>query len=353
MRAYSWLLLPCIALVSVMGCAEGEDSEGTAGTGGPQPPVGGTGATGGSGGSGEGGTGATAGSGGSGATAGSGGAATGGTGGSAGEAGTGGAAGEAGTGGAAGSSGTGGATGGTGGATGGTGGATGGTGGATGGTGGATGGTGGATGGTGGATGGTGGTGTTYAHTITIDGVNDFELDETFDTTTTSFKGYVAWDANNLYVGLSGSDVGGASPTKFFVVYLGGVGGTTTGVAYQNQTPGLPFEAMWQVHWKANNTNTRAVKWSGSAWVPETWNFTGKVVQNGSFVEMAIPLVNIGSPSTLAVHLAMVNEQSGGEWTFAGVPFTSFTDGFDRNYTKYYDFDLTGSIAPTQYSILP
>ena len=325
MRAYSWLLLPCIALVSVMGCAEGEDSEGTAGTGGPQPPVGGTGATGGSGGSGEGGTGATAGSGGSGATAGSGGAATGGTGGSAGEAGTGGAAGEAGTGGAAGSSGTGGATGGTGGATG----------------------------GTGGATGGTGGTGTTYAHTITIDGVNDFELDETFDTTTTSFKGYVAWDANNLYVGLSGSDVGGASPTKFFVVYLGGVGGTTTGVAYQNQTPGLPFEAMWQVHWKANNTNTRAVKWSGSAWVPETWNFTGKVVQNGSFVEMAIPLVNIGSPSTLAVHLAMVNEQSGGEWTFAGVPFTSFTDGFDRNYTKYYDFDLTGSIAPTQYSILP
>jgi hypothetical protein len=183
--------------------------------------------------------------------------------------------------------------------------------------------------------------------------VNDFELDETFDTTTPSFKGYVAWDAVNLYVGLSGSDVGGGSSTKFFVVYLGGAGGTTTGVAYKNQTPGLPFEAMWQVHWKANNTNTRAVKWSGSQWVLETWDFTGKVVQSGSFVELAIPLVNIGSPSTVAVHLAMVNEQTGGEWTFAGVPFNSFTDGFDRNYTKFYDFDLTGSIAPTQYSILP
>jgi hypothetical protein len=153
---------------------------------------------------------------------------------------------------------------------------------------------------------------------------------------------------------MNGSDVSEGSSKKFFVVYLGGAGGTTTGVAYQNQTPGLPFAAMWQVHWKADNTNTRAAKWSGSAWVQETWDFNGKVVQSGSFVEMAIPLVNIGSPSTVSLHMAMLHEQTpNDEWTWAGVPTGSFTDGFDPDYTKYYDFDLTGSIAPTQYSILP
>ncbi|HQF26026.1 MAG TPA: hypothetical protein PL065_21345, partial [Polyangiaceae bacterium] len=275
MRAYGWLWLPCLAWLSVMGCAEGEDSEGNGGTGALHPPTGGSGAKGGSGGA-EADGGST---GGSGAYAGSGGAA-----GSAGEAGASGAAGQAGgaTGGSGGETGgTGGATGGTGGATGGTGGstggtggtggstggtggATGGTGGSTGGTGGSTGGTGGSTGGTGGATGGTGGTGgaTTYSHTITIDGTNDFAAEETFETTTSSFQGFIAWDANNLYVGLSGSDVGQASPTVFFVVYLGGSGGTTTGVTYQSQTPQLPFEAKWQVHWKANNSNTRAAQWN-------------------------------------------------------------------------------------------
>ncbi|HOR37450.1 MAG TPA: hypothetical protein PK140_22290 [Polyangiaceae bacterium] len=366
MRAYGWLWLPCLAWLSVMGCAEGEDSEGNGGTGALHPPTGGSGAKGGSGGA-EADGGST---GGSGAYAGSGGAA-----GSAGEAGASGAAGQAGgaTGGSGGETGgTGGATGGTGGATGGTGGstggtggtggstggtggATGGTGGSTGGTGGSTGGTGGSTGGTGGATGGTGGTGgaTTYSHTITIDGTNDFAAEETFETTTSSFQGFIAWDANNLYVGLSGSDVGQASPTVFFVVYLGGSGGTTTGVTYQSQTPQLPFEAKWQVHWKANNSNTRAVQWNGSAWVDDSWDFTGKIYQKGSFVEMAIPLSRIGSPSTLAVAMAMLNESSSGEWTWAGVPKGMFVDGKDPDFTKYFNFALAGSTPPNAHSILP
>ncbi len=148
-------------------------------------------------------------------------------------------------------------------------------------------------------------------------------------------------------------DVGQASPTVFFVVYLGGSGGTTTGVTYQSQTPQLPFEAKWQVHWKANNSNTRAVQWNGSAWVDDSWDFTGKIYQKGSFVEMAIPLSRIGSPSTLAVAMAMLNESSSGEWTWAGVPKGMFVDGKDPDFTKYFNFALAGSTPPNAHSILP
>jgi len=163
----------------------------------------------------------------------------------------------------------------------------------------------------------------------------------------------MAWDASHFYVGLEGSDVGLNSSNRFFTIYLSGPSGTTQGVAYKGQNPTLPFSAQWQVHWKGNNTNTRAVTWNGTAWVADNWVFTGKVHQTGNFVEMAIPFDKIGSPSTLSVHLSMINETTGGEWTFAGVPKGSFTDGFDPNYTKYFHFDLTGLHSPTQYPILP
>jgi hypothetical protein len=232
---------------------------------------------------------------------------------------------------------------------------------ATGGTGGTAGG--GATGGSG-ATGGTGGTGAaggstgSYAHTITIDGTNDFVVaDERFATTTGDpFYGYVAWDQAHLYVGMEGPDlVGGAgSDAKWLVIYVGGTPGTTTGVSYGQGSgtiqPDLPFVARYQIQWRANNTLTAAYEWGGSAWLDAGWDFTGDVWQNGNYVELRIPRSAIGSPSTVELHLSLINEASGGEYTFAGVPSTSFTDAADPDYGSFFAFDLTGAGVPTSHS---
>jgi hypothetical protein len=295
---------------ALLGLDELELVDGTSGGG-----AGGVGLAGGTGG-----TGAAAGTGGSGGTAG-----TGGTGGTAGTGGAGGLGGSAGAGGLAGAGGQGGSAG-------------------AGGQGGATGGSG--TGGSGG-----GGGALPYAHTIVIDGSNDFTLGaEDFTTSSQAPNHYTAffsWDANYFYVGMSGADVGSNSASFWLLVYLGGVGGTKTGVAYGTQQPALPFEARYHLRWRANNSLTNALQYN-AGWVDAGWDFTGDVYQSGTFVELRIPLADIGSPPIVRVHVSMINEP--GVWSYAAAPSDSFTDGADPDYTRYYAFDLAGSAPPTNTS---
>ncbi len=192
-----------------------------------------------------------------------------------------------------------------------------------------------------------------YQHTIAIDGVNDFAAPEIFQTTSGTFLGYISWDTAYLYVGMDGSDVGSGDPNRWVVVYLGGTTGTTTGVTYNTQTPALPFSAGYHVRWKTDNTYTNALAFDGTGWVDAAWDFTGNVMQQGTFMEMRIPLANIGSPTSIAVHLCMINETGGGEWTWAGVPTNSFVDGIDPDYGHYFQFDLTSSATPVSYTPLP
>jgi hypothetical protein len=180
--------------------------------------------------------------------------------------------------------------------------------------------------------------------------------DERFATTTgTPFYGYVAWDPTHIYLGMEGTDIGGGvgSDAKWLVIYIGGTPGTTTGVAYGQGSvtiqPTLPFSARYQVQWRANNTWTAASEWGGSSWSDASWDFTGDVWQSGSFVELRIPRSDIGSPTTLELHLSLINEADGGEWTWAGVPSTSFTDAVAPDYGTYYSFDLGGAGVPTSY----
>jgi len=217
--------------------------------------------------------------------------------------------------------------------------------------------------GTGGA-GGAGGTTTTttttsggvYQHTITIDGTNDFVIgDERFASTSSGYYGYYAWDATYLYVGAQGTDIGGGAdaPSKWLLIYIGGTPGTTTGVKYGagaiSIQPTLPFPARYHVQWRTDGGATLASQWSGSTWGFVT--FGGNVSRQGTYVELRIPLADIGNPTTLDVHLSMVNEKSGSEWTYSGVPSTSFADGQNPNsYAHYYSFDLSGLGKPTSYA---
>jgi hypothetical protein len=190
-----------------------------------------------------------------------------------------------------------------------------------------------------------------------IDGVNDFAPGEALATSSITpnlYRAFIAWDAANVYFGFEGIDLGpGASASKFVLVYLDGASGTTTGLRYNTQQPTLPFPARYHLRYKTDKTYTNAQEWTGAAWTDATVSVPITAASSGSFVEMSIARSAIGSPSRLKVHMSMINEATGAEWTYAGVPSTSFTDGPNRSYTKYFDFDLGSPQAPNLYAPLP
>lgn len=193
-----------------------------------------------------------------------------------------------------------------------------------------------------------------YAHTITIDGSNDFDVaNEAFTTTSAGYVAYAAWDAQYLYLAMQGADVGSAQSSRFWLIYLSGAMATTSGVAYNTQQPALPFPAGYHLRWKADNTFTNAVAWTGAAWADAGWSFAGDVFQSGTFVELRVPWVDIGDPATVSVTVAMINETNGGEATFAGAPATSFADGPDPDWGAYVTFDRASDVAPGAYPALP
>jgi hypothetical protein len=192
-----------------------------------------------------------------------------------------------------------------------------------------------------------------YFHTIAIDGTNDFAQNETFATSTSGYTGYVAWDESFLYLGMKGADVASGSDSKWLVVYVGGSPGTTTGVNYNTQQPGLPFASRWHVRWKADNLYTNAQSWNGTSWQDAAWDFAGDVHQSGDFVELRIPLADLGAPATLELVLGMINEQNNDEWSYAALPAAAYIDGWDRDFAKYLQLALGGSTVPIASSTLP
>jgi hypothetical protein len=186
-----------------------------------------------------------------------------------------------------------------------------------------------------------------------IDGVNDFkDATDKFITSSAGYEGFVAWDSKNLYLGMSGTDIGaGASATKWVLVYVdGGAQTTQTGQSYGGQQPTLPFAASFHVGLKTDLSFTNKQKWDGGNWVDAGFSFVPVAARKNSFLEVAIPLAALGNPTKVKVHVSMINEASGGEWTYSAMPSTSITDGLDPNYSKYFEFDLADTTkAPNQY----
>ncbi len=193
----------------------------------------------------------------------------------------------------------------------------------------------------------------TYAHTVLIDGSNDFDVAETFTTSSSGYTSYVAWDADYLYLAIQGADIASADATRFVLIYLGTASGSMAGVPYNTQEPALPFSANYHLRWKADNTFTNAMNWDGNAWVDAGWDFSDDVVQQGDFLEFRIPRSDIGSPARVSLYIGMINETNGVESSFAALPADSLSDGYDPDYTKYYDFDLQGTASPTSHNSLP
>ena len=194
--------------------------------------------------------------------------------------------------------------------------------------------------------------GTTYT-TIIIDGINDFEADEALTTTSSFATYYATWDVDYIYLGGNNSNVSANSSQRFMYFYIdsdpqidptSGTG-TTTGLTYNTQQPNLPFTANYHFRWRTDNAYMNLQTWNGSAWVDGEQ--TGiQAYQSGNYVEFRIPRANIGLPTQIYLCGAMINEVSGGEWTFFQIPADGHTDGYDRDFVSRFSFILTSGISP-------
>jgi hypothetical protein len=201
-------------------------------------------------------------------------------------------------------------------------------------------------------------------HTILIDGNNDFQSDETFSTSSLGYNAYVTWDANNIYLGYSGADIGsGQSNTKWIIFYfdtdanlnpLSG-NGTQSAIGFNTQNWNLPFRADYMIQIRTDGGYNALKRFNGSSWVDVTPH-NMEIFDNNSqnYIEIKIPKASLNNPSKIYLIGYFVNEQSGGEWTYASFPDNSLRSGDGYKNPGYFDhwygFELTNGISPNASS---
>jgi len=200
---------------------------------------------------------------------------------------------------------------------------------------------------------------TTY-HTITIDGNNDFDADETFSTSSSGYTAYVTWDANNIYLGYSGNDVGtGQSNSKWIVFYFDTDApldptygnGTLNAIGFNNQNWVLPFRADYMIQIRTTGGFEALKRFNGTSWVDVTPH-NMQIFDNNSanFIEIKIPKASLNNPEKIYMLGYFINEASGAEWTYASFPDNSLRGGDGYKNPGYFDhwygFELTNNVSP-------
>lgn len=199
----------------------------------------------------------------------------------------------------------------------------------------------------------------TSYHTLTIDGTNDFQADEDFATSTGGYTSYFTWDATDLFLGYSGADVGATeSATKWMVWYFDtdprftpttGLG-TTNAIAFNTQDWTLPFNADYMLQVRSDEGFSQLNRWDGSAWVATGLNAQIFDNDGGNFIELRLPRSDLNNPTQLYALGYFVNEQGGGEFTYASWPAGSLSggDGYKNpgSFTSWYGYDLVAGVAP-------
>lgn len=196
---------------------------------------------------------------------------------------------------------------------------------------------------------------TRYFHTIEIDGVNDFAPSEALPTSTGDpHVGYIAWDDTTVTFALSSPDVAASNGQVWWVVYLGGSDGTNDGATYNTQQPTIPFEAQTHLRWRTDAAFTGVLQWDGATWSEPEWTINpGDVFHTEAFVELRVARAELGDPDVLPVHMGLLRETVLDEASWAAVPSDSYVDGYDPDFTAYFEFDLNGSTLPGQYATSP
>lgn len=195
-----------------------------------------------------------------------------------------------------------------------------------------------------------------YSHTITLDGSDDFAPGEDFPTTTPGYGARIAWDANNIYVGYSGTDLSTSAPnasTKWLFMYVDADPGNGTGAGssqtYNTQRATMPpgFGAELYLRWKCDGTLASIEQYDAGT---QTWSpaATPQYAQNGTFVELAFPRTLLGNATEVGLVTYMINEGNLIESSYAGLYASNFTDGYaaDLMLTRYLRADFTASREP-------
>ncbi len=186
-----------------------------------------------------------------------------------------------------------------------------------------------------------------YAHTITIDGVNDFTAStEEFSTSNSDYKAYITWDANNIYIGMNGSM--GSSTRRLFVYFGDGSGiGESSGEQYDGPEPILPFNASYCFQWSLYYDSVNLFKGNGTGWTEITPSFSGVWNRTNSFFECKIPKADIGITSRLQVHISIKQSSSGN--IIVALPFNSIDSD---DFVSYYDFNIDSEAVPSSYATI-
>jgi hypothetical protein len=206
-----------------------------------------------------------------------------------------------------------------------------------------------------------------YAHTIVMGGgggwlgsPNDFTpATEEFATTTAGYTAYVTWDADHLYVGYHGAEVG-TTPWRWLVVYLdvrAGTAGRSTGSTFNTQTVSFPegFTADYEIATALDgNSNfeqiTREVQ--AGSWVAFAPSPAVNTVLAASFnyIEMRIPLAALGDPATVGITLLVLRDSTWSEFAYGGLYQDAFISGgyggMNVPVAKYLLADLASTRAP-------
>lgn len=171
-------------------------------------------------------------------------------------------------------------------------------------------------------------------HTITVDGINDFNTSaERFTTTSGSnLYGYVTYDRNYLYIGFMGNSGHGrvTDPDRNLHIYLdtdpepNAVNGTgSTSGEFWRYNPTLPFSANY--HYTCKSTNLEEFRstynggWQGTS-------FTTSAAKADSCWEVRIKLSDIGSPVQLNVVAYIEEDWATSGRISGGIPGNLFTE---------------------------
>lgn len=173
---------------------------------------------------------------------------------------------------------------------------------------------------------------------IIIDGINDFDASDTYDTSQPGHLAHVAADANNLYIGRTGVDIATGGSNHWVVSYFGvSDSSTNEGITFNTQQPNLPFFATHALIWRADGGMTQLLNYSAGNWID-----TGVVVNQmennaNAYWEAALDLDDIGSPTGSILFTSyFVFTGSGFEMSYAVAPADSIVNGsYDPNLTTF------------------
>ncbi|MGE5180990.1 MAG: hypothetical protein ACM31C_02965 [Acidobacteriota bacterium] len=197
-----------------------------------------------------------------------------------------------------------------------------------------------------------------YRHTIVIDGMDDFAPADTFATTSSpSYAARITWDDHFVYVGYSGPDLATTTTdasSKWLFVYFdldpGAGTGAATSLTYNTQHATFPtgFGAELYARYKCDDTFVSLERYDAGSSSWTTVSPTPLYAQGGPYVELAIPLAELGAGAKLGIVTWMINEKALAEGSYAGLYADNFTDGYAMNLplAHYLLADFTSPRAP-------